>query len=239
MPFSQKVLWVVNYDELDRFVDRALACRVTGVAIRTDNNLPKAITAFHDQNIQVFGWRWPSARKDAALKEAAKVASLFGEGLDGYFVDPEGATGQPWDWNQPGLESLALAFCETIKNAAPAKPLGLTSHYRAKDVFPKLPWASFAKHADLFLPQAYWRSTAGTIGHGIPADNYKVSFQFWSKIGAAKEKTIPMAGELGVASAAEIGSYCAQAAAEGVSAVHFYTFEETVKASVWAAIQSA
>ena len=56
-----KILWVVNYDKLSDFVAEASAAKVTGVAIRTDNDLDAAITAFHAKNIKVYGWRWPSA----------------------------------------------------------------------------------------------------------------------------------------------------------------------------------
>lgn len=96
---TEKVLWVVNYDELKWFVGRAKYVKATAVAIRTDNDLLKAIPAFKDEGIKVYGWRWPSAKRDAAMKEAAKVADLLAKGLDGYFVDPEGDTGKPWDWN--------------------------------------------------------------------------------------------------------------------------------------------
>jgi hypothetical protein len=53
----EKILWVVNYNSLDQFVQRAIAAKVTGVAIRTDNNVTNAITAFHNNGMKVFGWR--------------------------------------------------------------------------------------------------------------------------------------------------------------------------------------
>src|SRR5215471_10273934 len=34
-----KVLWVVNYNSLNEFLQRARSARVTAVAIRTDNNI--------------------------------------------------------------------------------------------------------------------------------------------------------------------------------------------------------
>src|SRR5262249_35264002 len=152
-------LWVVNYNNLNEFIDRAVSIKATGVAIRTDNNLAKAIAEFHRHGIAVYGWRWPSAKRDAAMKEADKVISLLANGLDGYYVDPEGAHGKPWDWDQAGLEQLADEFCGTIKSAAPEKPLGTTSHYRGRRTFAALPWSTFFKYTDVFLPQAYWRST--------------------------------------------------------------------------------
>ncbi len=126
-----------------------------------------------------------------------------------------------------------------IKSAAPTKPLGTTSHYRAKASLPKLPWAAFFKYTDVFLPQAYWRSTEGVIGHGIPQDNYRASQTFWADCGAAKQKIVPMAGELGVATPAEIDAYAAEARSQGIDRLHFYTFEDSVAPAVWSAVASA
>src|SRR5262245_57162672 len=147
----EKVLWVVNYDQLEEIRDRAMAVKATAVAIRTDNDLVKAIPAFHNKGIQVYGWRWPSAKRDAAMPEANKVIELFTQGLDGYYVDPEGAQGKPWDWDQHGLAPLANDFCQTITVAAAGKPFGTTSHYRGKKTFGKLPWATFFQHSTVFL----------------------------------------------------------------------------------------
>lgn len=236
---SEKVLWVVNYDHLEEFAKRAMLAKVTAVAIRTDNDLMKAIAIFGAKGIKVYGWRWPSAKRDAAMREADKVASLLAHGLDGYYVDPEGAPGQAYDWDKPGLEQLADDFCAAIRGAAPNKSFGTTSHYRAKKAFPNLPWEVFFKHSTVLLPQAYWRSSEGTIGHGIPEDNYKRSIEFWSQAGGQTAKIVPMAGELGVATSAEIGAYVAAAASHGIGDLHFYTYENSVKDSVWDAVAKA
>lgn len=234
---KEKTLWVVNYESLEWFIERATFVNASIVAIRTDNDLAKAIPAFHDKGIKVYGWRWPSAKRDAAMKEANKVVELLAKGLDGYYVDPEGATGKPYDWDQTGLDKLAEDFCKTI--TAAGKPFGTTSHYRGKKTFGKLPWASFFKFSTVFLPQAYWRSDEGVIGHGIPEDNYRVSIDLWTQTGAAKDKIAPMAGELAHATAAEIDAYAREANAQGISSLHFYAAEERVKQSVWNAIARA
>lgn len=150
-----KTLWVVNYDDVEAFLDQALAAGATGVAIRTDNDVARAIPKFHDKGLMVFGWRWPSAHTDAAMKEADKVVALLGDGLDGYYVDPEGAEKarngsplKPYDWDQRGLDSLAEAFCDRIRSAAPEREFGTTSHYRASAAFPKLPWVSILQILD-------------------------------------------------------------------------------------------
>jgi hypothetical protein len=239
MPVSRKILWVVNYNTLEDFFAKAIDIRATGVAIRTDNNLVRAIPKFHAAGLKVYGWRWPSARADPATNEAAKVARLLQDAdMDGYFVDPEGAPGQHYDWDQSGLAALAEDFSSTIKTAAPEKLFGVTSHYMAKFTFPKIPWASFFKHADVFLPQSYWRSTGGMIGHGDAADNYDVGIDRWTRTGAQKDKIVPMGGEIGVSKASDINSHMNAAKSRGIDELHFYTTERSVKPSVWDAIRS-
>ena len=236
---KEKILWVVNYDQLSAFLTQAVAIGATGVAIRTDNDIAGAIPRFHQKGIKVFGWRWPSAMRDAAMKEANKVVGLYQQGMDGYYVDPEGQPGKPYDWDVAGLDVLAKDFCSTILAAGPNKPLGVTSHYRASATFPKLPWKTFFNYCTLLLPQAYWRSSEGVIGHGIPADNYVRSIDFWKKSGGDPARIVPMAGELASARAPEIAAYAAQAAKSGVDALHFYTFEGGVSAAVWNAVKAA
>ncbi len=235
----EKVLWVVNYDMLDGFAKKAAAVGATAVAIRTDNDISKAIPVFKAKNIKVYGWRWPSAKVDAAMKEAAKAVGLLAEGMDGYYVDPEGEPGKPYDWDLKGLDKLAEDFCKKITSAAPGKTFGTTSHYRGNKVFARLPWQSFFKYSTVLLPQAYWRVDGGVVGHGIPKDNYDQSIQFWTTTGGAKEKIVPMAGELAHVTAAEINQYVSAAKAQGVSELHFYTHQDSVKDSVWNAIKSA
>ena len=91
----------------------------------------------------------------------------------------------------------------------------------------------------MLLPQAYWRSSEGTIGHGIPADNYRVSLKFWQQAGGSKSKIVPMAGELASVTAAEIREYVAEAKTQGIDALHFYTFSTGIAADVWTAIANA
>lgn len=235
---TDKILWVVNYNTLNDFLNRAVAVGATGVAIRTDNDCAAAIKAFHARQIKVYAWRWPSARRDAAMKQAQTAIDLYGLGLDGYFVDPEQDRGKPWDWDQPGLSNLANDFCSAITTAAPGKPFGVTSHYRAKAVYPKIPWSTFFGFATVFLPQAYWRSSGGVIGHGIPQDNYDQSIDFWVKSGATKGNIVPMAGELASVTGAEISAYGAAAKAKGINELHFYAYETIVSTGVWNAIAS-
>ncbi|MFM0125910.1 hypothetical protein P0D73_45025 [Paraburkholderia sp. RL18-101-BIB-B] len=237
---KSKTIWVVNYDDVNQFLDKAVKIGATAVAIRTDNDMVKAINAFHAKGIKVFGWRWPSAKADPAMNEAKKVVALFGKGLDGYYVDPERKPGKPYDWDQPGLDSLADTFCKAIVSSMQGDQVfGVTSHYRANKVFPKLPWAAFFKHSTVFLPQAYWRSDGGIIGHGEPQDNYDKSIEAWKAAGAPVERIVPMAGELTHATAAEIAAYAAAANAKAIESLHFYAYADSVKSSVWNAVAQA
>lgn len=240
MSFSEKVLWVVHYDHIDDFLAEADRAGATAVAIRSDNNLELAIKRFHARGLKVYGWRWPSSHIDPALKEAAKAAHLLRDfGMDGYFVDPEGAPGKPWDWNRTGLSSLAEDFCQTVRAGDTSKRFGVTSHYRAQLVYPQLPWASFFEHADVLLPQAYWRVAGGNVHMGDPAQNYRLALKHWENAGGEPAKIVPMAGEIALTTATKIGEHAAQAAASGRSELHFYTALPGVAAAVWNAIKSA
>jgi hypothetical protein len=239
MPATDKVLWVVNYDKLSWFIERARFVGATTVAIRTDNDIANAITEFHKINIKVIGWRWPSAKRDPAMKEAQKAVALFGQGMDGYYVDPEGEPGASYDWDQNGLEQLAEDFCYAVAGAAQGKPFGTTSHYRGKKTFGKLPWKSFFKYSSVLLPQAYWRVPGGVVGHGDPGDNYRVSLDCWEQTGGKRDRIVPMAGELGSAKASEIKLYASEATTQGINQLHFYAAEENVSTSVWDAVRAA
>jgi Bacterial SH3 domain len=242
---TEKVLWIVNYPKsdsgnpfgLDWFVDRASFIGATAVAIRTDNDLDAAISAFHPLGIKVYGWRWPSAQRDRALDEAERVIALYQRGLDGYYADPEGAPGEHYDWNQNNLASLAEEFCKKITTAAPNKPFGTTSHFRAKQVHPKLPWKSFFKYSTVLLPQAYWKSEDGLIAGGDPEQNYQTSLKEWSLVGGSPEKIVPMAGELKFSTAKNINDYLQSAVEQDKTELHFYTANKGVSNTVWNAIK--
>lgn len=232
----EKILWVVKYDNVQTFAETAARVGASGVAIRTDNDLGTALKVFHDLGIKVHGWRWPSAQRDAAMREADRVATALHLGLDGYYVDPEGEPGKSYDWNQNGLAALADEFCDAIKQASQGKVFGVTSHYKANVVFPRLPWAAFFRHADVLLPQAYWKVENGTVGRGIPSENYLKAIQFWTAAGGSRARIVPMAGELASVRPAEIADYAHTAAQQNIDQLHFYTYEARVRPEVWAAI---
>ncbi|HUI35768.1 MAG TPA: hypothetical protein VLX67_09600 [Stellaceae bacterium] len=238
MSATEKILWVVNYADLAAFLQQAVDVGVTGVAIRTDNDVGAAIPVFHGKNMAVYGWRWPSTVPDHAMTEARNAVGLIGKGLDGYFVDPELHTGHSDDWNQPGLAPLADSFCKTITDAKPGIVFGTTSHYRGKDVYPDIPWSVFFGYSTVLLPQAYWRSGTTPIGHG-PTANYTTALDCWTRTGGDRSKIVPMSGELTSVTGPEIDAYAAAASAASVTRLHFYTYEGGVSDQVWDAVRRA
>jgi hypothetical protein len=245
----EKVLWVIKYPTddaagLNWFVERATFVGATAVAIRTkeNTNIEKAIPKFHDLGIKVYGWRWPSAEREKAMVEARKVVDLYNLGLDGYYVDPEGSPGDHFDWDnrdRNDLDAVAKEFCKTITSAAPDKPFGTTSHFRAKKVHPNLPWQAFFDFSTVLLPQAYWESADGVIFGGQPEKNYNTSIDEWSLAGGSPEKIMPMAGELEFSTAAKINKYVAAAKSQGKNEMHFYAANKKVPDDVWNAIKQS
>lgn len=239
---ANKVLWVVTLSDegegLADFLATARAVQATAVAVRTTaDNFDEIIPAFHDAEISVFGWRWPSTDPDTALQQARDVVKLMQLGLDGFIVDPERSDNNPRiNWDQPGLEDLARRFCSTIRDAFPHKLFGTTSHYKARRVFPQLPWEAFFEHSDKLYPQAYWRmQTAGgprSIGTGQPRPNYLTSLQAWAEIETGGKPIVPMAGEIALVTDAEIAAYAQAAEDNHVDELHFYTFDQPVPSAV-------
>jgi len=239
MAAAEKILWTVTYSTLDDFLGRASNIGATGVAIRTDNDVAAAIPAAHARGMQIYGWRWPSVVRADAMAQADAAVALFEKGMDGYFVDPERSSAEPYDWDQPGLDDLAEEFCGRIKAAAADRLFGVTSHYRAAEIYPEIPWKSFFRYASVLLPQCYWRSSLGKIGPGHPAANYITGIDAWTRAGGKMADIVPMAGDLAVVTADEIAAYAAAASARRISTLHYYCYNDNVPAAVWAAVAAS
>jgi hypothetical protein len=237
MPLASKVLWIVDMNSEaaeTAFSKHTLAIGATAVCIRTSSKrLPAVIKRFHDIGIKVFAWRWPSASKTGAEKEAKNVANkLIPAGLDGYIVDPESdKAGAANDWNRAKLAPLAARFCDIIKNAAPASfVFGTTSgcSYPAPNMKPHIPWNAFFTASDVLLPQTYWRWTNPSTGQrgqkingGTPAAAFAKGVPAW-KAKSLGKPIVPMAGEVDVVTAHEITAYGAELQKMGVNEGHFY-----------------
>jgi hypothetical protein len=253
MPLARKVLWIVNMntDALETaFSKHALAIGATAVCIRTSSTrLPDTIKRFHDIGIKVYAWRWPSATKAGAQKEADNVADdLIPAGLDGYVVDPESdKAGAANDWNRTELAPLAAQFCATIKRAAPASfVFGTTSgcSYPSPKMKPKIPWKEFFSASDVLLPQTYWRWTNPSTGQsgqkingGTPAAAIAKGVPAW-KAGSLGKPIVPMAGEVDVVTTDEIAAYGMELAKMNVREGHFYTDNGKIPVPNLAAIKA-
>jgi hypothetical protein len=210
----KKMLWIAFHHQPDDLVKTAHYIGAWAVAVRTANPLDRTIIGkYHAAGLKVYGWLFPSViegQGQYVSVEAAHVAKdLIPAGLDGYFIDPEGAA-DPRNWDQTGLDQVARGFCKTVLDAVPPGRVfqfGLTSHYRARDTYPNLPWDAFLPSCDLLVPQSYWRyrDDDGTVkdeGNG-PAANYRQGVTCWARL-HGRGKIIPMAGELGVVNAPDL-----------------------------------
>lgn len=238
---ATKILWTVHVPDLHSFQNRAEEVGASAVAVRTDfDNFHDAIPAFHDAGIRILGWRFPSTVRDRALAQAQHVVDLMELGLDGFIADPESDPNPHLNWDQSGLEDLAREFCETIRSRFPAKLFGTTSHFRARRVFPNLPFGVFISNSDEVYPQAYWRVQTDhgprPVSGGKPAPNYAEALDAWREAGADPGTIVPMAGEIAVVTREEIAAYGAAAATHGIEQLHFYTADDPVPDAVWQAI---
>lgn len=246
-----KTLWIAFEHTAADLIAKAKLMGASAVAVRTmnpsnDNPLDKlTIARYHEAKLKVYGWMFPAIEPGRyenfryAKDEADHVATkLVPAGLDGYFFDPEGHDrGKPRNWDQQGLDDLAKYWCMTIKAAVPAgQPFlfGLSSHFKGRSNYPKLPWSIFVQHCDIMLPQSYWRMLDDghehEIGHG-PQKNYAAGKAEWATFAQGKP-VIPMAGELGLVTRNEIEEHVRAAAGrdlhlaatDGIrTELHFYT----------------
>jgi hypothetical protein len=249
-----KVLWAVSMKTQAakaRILANAKAIGATHVCIRTDNVLlAGAIKPFHAAGLKVYGWRWPAvtpgphtAAHYYAMDEAHHVTTvLMPAGLDGYIADIEsdGPAHPDNDWDNASHATLAHDFCTAIKGAAPPGfHFGVTSGCRQPTGNPHIPWSVFAAAADALYPQAYWRAAldAGptAIHGGSPAASHAKAKAAWGPIAAGKPLHC-MAGEVHLATAAEIAAYGATLAAG--EARHFYCDDPAVTPALLAAMKA-
>lgn len=236
---GEKVLWTAGYNTLPAFINKAVEIGATAVAVRTDAALARAIPACRARGIRVYGWASPPALRDPAMAEADRAVELLECGLDGYIVVPAAVGDAASAWNEKGLGRLASDFCRRVAGAARGRPFGVAGHYRAAAAFPLLPWRSFFDHAQLLLPQAFWRGAAGTIGHGLPDDSLRAAIGFWTAAGAERARIVPIAGELAFARRDEIAVFAAEAARQGIRSLHVHGHDSRVPVAVWRAVAEA
>jgi hypothetical protein len=250
MPFSRKVLWIVSLESSDDerdFAQHADAAGIDTVCIRTDSPMfPGIIGRFHQMQKMVWAWRWPGVIPSDtgtyyALRQAEYVANtLIPKGLDGYIIDPESDKEGPNDhhhdgndWNQTSLAPIAQEFCSTITKAAQGKPFlfGTTSGciYPGPQGKRNIPWNEFFGASAALYPQCYWRMTVEENGKdvsldingGTPTKAIARGVPVW-KARADGKPVIPMAGEIDLATPAEIAEYGQQLTQLNLKEAHFY-----------------
>lgn len=255
---TRKVLWALDIDTKSRgaaLFGRAKAAKCTAVCVRSKSeHLPDLIGEAHAAGLEIYAWRWPavdpvrSTTHYHATEEAAFVADiLVPAGLDGYVVDPESDhAGDKNDWNSAAHTQLATDFCQTIRAAAAARGgafrFGTTSGctYPNAGGKPDIPWTAFVAASDVLLPQSYWRMRGErgkliAINGGDPGTAVSRGLRAWKKI-AGHVPVVPMAGELGSITAAEITAYGAVLTASGIDELHFYIDESGFDSEKVAAI---
>jgi hypothetical protein len=178
--------------------------------------------------------------------EAAHVVNdLIKNGLDGYIFDIESDEGNPphpYDWdnkNIKNLKQLATDLASGIKAGFDARGtpyvLGLTSHARGFSNYPGILWQPFLDVSSVLFPQTYWRYRDNNNvcrdenpdpndpnhkkGAGTPEQAMINGFNDYTPKG---KPIIPLAGEIGCATADEIGRFGGLVAARGLKEAHFY-----------------
>jgi hypothetical protein len=210
------------------------------------------IPTFHTAGMKVYGWMWASVIPNQphhkyARDEATHVATnLIPNGLDGYIFDVESDDGHPptpHDWDRTDVEDLtALAnfYTHTIKTAFVQRGtpyrLGMTSHARGFSNYPGIPWQPFLAVSDALYPQTYWRYDSGSFPHkqcideaadphnpshgkGTPGQAVINGYTDYTPKG---KPIIPVAGEIGCATAAEMTLFGQLITARGAPEAHFY-----------------
>jgi hypothetical protein len=265
MAFNRKVLWVVSMDndqDEQLFAEHVDAAGIDTVCIRTTSpRLPAAIDRFHTAGKKVWAWRWPGIDPDQptakgphyfAQLEADFVADhLIPAALDGYIVDPESDhAGDVNDWNDRRHAQLAMDFWARIKaKASPRFMFGTTSGcaYPSPAGKPNIPWAEFFGPSAALYPQCYWRMSVWDkvqkkdvpvdINGGTPTRAIARGMSAWNQASMGKP-VVPMAGEIDLATVAEIQEYGAQLRQLNLNEAHFYADLPAVKPEVLAAIKA-
>ena len=236
----RKVLWLVDGDK-SALLNAANYIRAQVLCIRTTNSwLQGSIGSLKSQGFDVYAWRWPNAKPIDpdpkhlyAMNEAQFVTGLIDAGLDGYIVDPEcDKQGQDNCWNSASLAPLANQFCDAIKlygrNKNPNFLFGTTSGGQYPKSFPKIPWSAFVAHSDALYPQCYWYADGTSQNGGTPQKSYTKCTTSWKTIAPASMRIVPIIGAITEVKASDISAYQEIISTNGLSELHFYTYEKAI-----------
>jgi hypothetical protein len=234
-----------------RVMQHAQAIGATLLCVRTTSALLQSLIAtYHGAGLKVYGWMWTSvipkqSHHRYARDEADHVAkNLIPNGLDGYVFDVESDDGNPptpHDWDRTDVEDLtqlATYYTTTIRKAFVDRKtpyrLGMTSHARGFSNYPGIPWKPFLDVRDTLYPQTYWRFNNGTPqnkqcvdeaadpitkkGKGTPE---QAVINGYTDYGPKNKPIIPIAGEIGCATADEMTRFGKAVSAKGATEATF------------------
>jgi hypothetical protein len=108
--------------------------------------LPALVAALRAAGITVWGWQYFYAASDAELAVALRRINELK--LDRFIIDAEG------EFKTPAVKARTEGFLTKFR-AAYKGVLALSS-FRFPRYHPEFPWAIFAKHIDVNMPQVYW-----------------------------------------------------------------------------------
>ena len=115
-------------------------------------NAPKAaalVLALRSKGISPWGWQYVYGH-DPVPEARIAIQQIQKYHLDGFIVNAEA------EYKQSGRKAAAQAYMNTLRNALPQLPIGLSS-YRFPSYHPQLPWREFLGKCDINFPQVYWQ----------------------------------------------------------------------------------
>ena len=194
-----------------------------------DGDLAKQLTIdLQAHGIEVWGYQYIYGSDP--IGEAVKAATRIDQtGVTGFVINAEKEVR-----DMHGNGAYVDAYCRRFREAQPSMILALSS-YRYPDLHRQLPWSTFAKYIDLWMPQVYW----------MQAHNPTAQLRETLKQYADLETDLPVIPtgsafcEWGwCASRDEITEFMNEAQAQELSAVNFWEWSNTVKNNLWQPIHS-
>lgn len=198
----------------DGMAQKAVRAKCSGVWIKVavgqqeyDQNapvLPEVVAAMKSADIRVWGWHEPRCATLAAAEGEATLVAEIAEkyGLAGILMDAEAASGGAFFQGGPEEAGLYASGLQALLHEQD-RPLALCSHDIPQN-FPAFPFDSFAKFADVNVPQVYYgtsSSVSNRLERAIKANS------------GVKRPFVPVgAGWVGAAGGCVSDSACAERA---------------------------
>jgi hypothetical protein len=158
----------------------------------------------------------------------------------------------PKDWDNPNItdrakqaQTFATGISDAFQKRKTPYVLGLTSHQTGFSNYRGIPWQSFLDKCTVLYPQTYWQyrdkhnkcqPEAAPIGHpknptGKPEQALINAYSDYANRKDEKGNLlpiIPVGGEIGCVTAAEVKRFASAAAAHNPTEIHFYVSVPTM-----------